>query len=110
MRRQRSRSPLHLLSSPSGIGLAHVGGRLDRGNELEHDVAHADEADDRARDDAQHAVVQQDRSDEDVEGTTANEGEEKRGVARDLRWDLKLEEAGRWRTGRASASRADIWE
>lgn len=74
-------STLHLLGAPAGIGLAHVGGRLDGGYELEHDVADADEADNGAGDDAQPAVVQQNRADEDVERAAADEGEEEGSVA-----------------------------
>lgn len=85
---------LHLLGAPAGVGLPHIGRRLDRRDEFENDVADADEADDGARDDAQHAVVQQNRADKDVESAATNEGEEEGGVARDLRWDLELEEAG----------------
>lgn len=85
---------LHLLRTPASVGLPHVGGRLDGRDELEDDVADADEADDGARDDAQHAVVEQDGAYEDVECATADEGEQEGGVARDLRRDLELEEAG----------------
>lgn len=84
---------LHLLCAPAGVGLPHVGGRLDRRDELEDNVANTDEADNGARDDAQHAAVQQDRAYEDVKGTTADEGEQEGGVSGDLRRDLELEEA-----------------
>lgn len=57
----------HLLGAPAGVGLAHVGGRLDGGDELEHDVDDADQADDRAGDDAQDVVVEEDGADEDVD-------------------------------------------
>lgn len=103
-KRASSQVSLHLLGAPAGIGLAHVGGRLDGGDELEHNVADADEADDGAGDNAQPAVVQQDRADKDVEGAAADEGEEERGVSRDLGWDLELEEAGCWRTERTRVS------
>lgn len=82
--RKRDRSQvhaLHLLGAPAGIRLAHVGWRLDGGDEFEHNIADADEADDGAGDDAQPAVVQQDRADEYVEGAAADEGEEEGGVA-----------------------------
>lgn len=88
---------LDLLGAPAGVGLPHVGGRLDGGDELEDDVAHTDKPDDGAGDDAQHAVVQQDGAHEDVEGAAPDEGEEEGGVARDLRRDLELEEAGGYR-------------
>ncbi len=83
---------LDLLGAPALVGLAHVGGGLDGGDELEGDVADADEADDAARDDAQDAVVEQDAADEDVEGAAAGEGEEEGRVPRQLRRDLELEQ------------------
>lgn len=90
---------LDLLGAPAGVGLPHVGRRLDGGDELEDDVAHADEPHDGASNDAQHAVVQQDGAHEDVEGAAPDEGEEEGGVARDLRRDLELEKAGGYRPG-----------
>jgi len=48
---------LDLLGTPALVSLAHVGGRLDGGDELEGDVSETDEADQRAVDDAQHVVV-----------------------------------------------------
>lgn len=97
---------LHLLGAPAGVGLAHVGGRLDAGDELEDDVADADEADEGAGDDAQHAVVQQDRADKDVKGAAADKGEEEGGVARDLGRDLELEEADGYGKSGCCAARA----
>lgn len=85
---------LHLLGAPAGVGLPHVGGGLDGGDELEDGIADADEADDGARDYAQDVAVEQDGADEDVEGAAADEAEEEGRVARDLGRDLELEEAG----------------
>lgn len=85
---------LYLLGAPAGVGLPHVGGGLDGGDEFEDGVADADEADDGAGDYAQDVAVQQDGADEDVEGATADEAEEEGRVTRDLGWDLELEEAG----------------
>lgn len=90
------RRALHLLGAPAGVGLPHVGRGLDGGDELEDGVADADEADDGAGDYAQDVAVEQDGADEDVEGAAADEAEEEGGVARDLRRDLELEEAGGW--------------
>lgn len=58
---------LHLLGSPAGVGFAHVGGRLDLGDELENDVGEADDADHGARDDAEPAGAEEDGADEDVD-------------------------------------------
>lgn len=85
---------LHLLGTPTGVGLPHVGRRLNRRDELQDDIADTDETDDGASDDAQHTVMQQNRADKDVEGAATDEGEEKRGIARDLGWDLEFEETG----------------
>lgn len=85
---------LHLFGAPASVGLAHVGRRLDGGDELENDVADTNEADDGAGEDAQDAVVQEDGADKDVEGAATDEGEEEGGVARDLGRDLELEETG----------------
>lgn len=87
-------SCLDLLGAPAGVGLAHVCGGLDGGDELEDGVADADEADDGAGDDAQDVAVEEDAADKDVEGAAADEGEEEGGVAGDLGRDLELEEAG----------------
>lgn len=85
---------LHLLSTPTGVGLPHVGRRLNRWDKLQDDIADTDETDNGASNDAQHTVMQQDRTNKYVEGAATDEGEEKRGVARDLRWDLEFEETG----------------
>jgi hypothetical protein len=90
----RQPRPLYLLGAPAGVGLPHVGGGLDGGDELQDGVADADEADDGTRDYAQDVAVQQDGADKDVEGAAADEAEEEGRVARDLGWDLELEEAG----------------
>ena len=58
---------LNLLGTPALVALAHVRGGLDRGNKLQGQVAHADESDDRASNVAQHVVVQQNRTNEDVD-------------------------------------------
>ena len=58
---------LHLLGAPAGIGLAHVGRRLNGRDELETAVGQANKADDGAGDDAQDVVVEEDGADEDVD-------------------------------------------
>lgn len=58
---------LHLLGSPTSVGFAHVGGWLDLGDELENDVRDADNADDRAGDDAQDVIAEEDGANEDVD-------------------------------------------
>jgi len=84
---------LDLLSTPaSGLGLAHVGRGLDRRNELEGDVGDTNDANDATGDLAEDLVAEDETADEDVEDSATDEGEEERGVARDLRGDLELEQ------------------
>ena len=58
---------LDLLGAPALVGLAHVRGGLDRGNEFQSQVADTDETDKRTGNVAQDVTVQHDRSDEDVD-------------------------------------------
>lgn len=58
---------LHLLGAPAGIGLAHVGRRLNGGHKLEHAVGQTDDADNGASNDAQGVVVEEDGADENVD-------------------------------------------
>lgn len=58
---------LDLLSTPTLVGLAHVGGGLNGGDELEGHVCDTDQTDQRAVNDAKCAVVQQDGTDKDVD-------------------------------------------
>lgn len=58
---------LHLLGAPAGIGLAHVGRRLNGGHKLKHAVGQADDADNGASNDAQGVVVEEDGADENVD-------------------------------------------
>lgn len=58
---------LDLLGTPALVGFAHVRRWLDRRNELEGDVSETDEGDQRTINDAQHMVVQQNGTDEDVD-------------------------------------------
>lgn len=60
-------SGLDALGAPPGVGLAHVGGGLDGGDELEGDVGDADDADDAAGDDEPGAVAEDEAADEDVD-------------------------------------------
>lgn len=101
----RLRLPLYLLGAPAGVGLPHVGGGLNRGDELKDSVADANEANNRARDYAQDVAVEQDGADEDVEGAAADEAEEEGRVARDLGRYLELEEAGGFYGGRVSLAK-----
>jgi hypothetical protein len=85
---------LNLLSAPTSIGLTHVRGRLNGRDELKRRVSDTNKADDRTPDDLPDRVaVEDDGADEDVENTASQEAEEEGGVARDLRWDLELEQA-----------------
>ena len=83
---------LDLLGAPALVGLAHVGGGLDGGDELEGDVGDADEADDGAGDDAEDGQAEQDGADEDVEGAAPREREQERAVPRRLRRHLELQQ------------------
>lgn len=71
---------LDLLGAPAGVGLAHVGGRLDGRDELEDGVADTDQADDGAGNDAEDAAAEEDGSDEDVDcflrGNAGQRGEQ----------------------------------
>lgn len=87
-------SSVYLLCAPAAVGLAHVGWRLDLGDELEDDVGDADEADNGAGNDLEDIVGEKNGANEDVEDATANEGEKKGRVTGDLRRNLKLEQSG----------------
>lgn len=67
---------LHLFCPPAGVCLAHVGRRLDTGDELKNDVTDTDQTDNGAGDDAQDTIVEQNRADKDIKGAAANEREE----------------------------------
>jgi hypothetical protein len=58
---------LDLLSTPALVGLAHVGRRLNGRDELESDISDTDQANQRAVDDAQDVIVEQNGSDENVD-------------------------------------------
>ena len=60
-------SGLDALGAPAGVGLPHVGGGLDGGDELEADVGEADDADDAAADDEPEAFAEDEAADEDVD-------------------------------------------
>lgn len=64
--RRRTRAILDLLSAPPRIGVPHVCWGLDRRDELENDVADADDADDGARHVLNPAVGKDNGADEDV--------------------------------------------
>ena len=81
---------LDLLRAPAGIRFPHVGRGLDRGNELEGDISHTDQANDGAGNNPQDVGVEEDAANEDIEDTTADEREKERSVARDLRRNLEF--------------------
>lgn len=58
---------IHLLSTPALVSLAHVRWGLDRRNELQSQVSETDEANNRTGNVPQHTVVQQERSDKDID-------------------------------------------
>jgi hypothetical protein len=63
----RDASHLDLLGTPALVGLAHVGGGFDGGNELEDDVADTGDADDGGGNLTQDVSVKDDAADEDVD-------------------------------------------
>lgn len=104
---------LDLLSTPALVGLAHVGGGLDGGNELESQVSETSETDDGASDVAEHVAVEEKTANEDVDwggrtlasgaicgnvekkesltNTATQEGEQERTVAVDVVGDVRHE-------------------
>lgn len=59
---------LDLLGTPaSGLGLAHVGRGLDRGDKLEGDVGDTDDADSATGDFAKNLFAEDETADEDVD-------------------------------------------
>lgn len=65
--RQVGEASLNLLSTPVVVAFAHVGWGLDRGDKFQSDVTNTDEADDRACDDTEDVVLEEDGTDEDVD-------------------------------------------
>lgn len=59
--------PLDLLGAPTSIGLAHVRRGLNRRNELKGNVADTNQTDNRASDDVENLVVEQDAADKNVD-------------------------------------------
>jgi len=60
-------SHLDLLGTPTLIGLAHVGWRLDGGDELEDEVGNTGDTDDGSSDLTQDVAVEDNAADEDVD-------------------------------------------
>jgi len=84
---------LNLLGAPSrGVGLTHVGRGLDGGHKLESDVGDTNDTNNTTSNVADDLCAEEEAAKKDVENTTADKGEEKVGVTRDLRRDLELEE------------------
>lgn len=67
------RKRLDLLSTPTLVRLAHVGGRLDGGDELQHHVGNTSDADDRGGDLAEDVAVQNDAANEDIDWRGKNQ-------------------------------------
>lgn len=82
---------LDLLGAPADVSLSHVARGLDRGNELEGDVADTDDADSTTSNVANGVVAKEEASQKDIEDTTANERKEEVGISRNLRGDLELQ-------------------
>ena len=58
---------IHLLGTPALVGLAHVRWGFDGWDEFQHQVSDTGEANKRTGNVPQHAVMQQDRSDKDID-------------------------------------------
>lgn len=58
---------LNLLSTPVVVAFAHVRRGLDRGDKFQRDVANTHEPNDRAGNDAEDVVFEEDGPDEDVD-------------------------------------------
>lgn len=58
---------LNLFGAPTRVAIAHVGGRLDRGDELENNVANANDDDDAAGNVIDGPAFQAQATDQDVD-------------------------------------------
>lgn len=84
---------LDLLSTPASVGITHVCWGLDRGNVLQNSVGKTNNANKGTRDNAVPAIANGYATDENVEDTTAEEGEHEGGIASDLLRDLELKQS-----------------
>lgn len=85
----------HLLSAPASVRLPHILRRFDGRNILQHHVYRSDDADDRPGNDPKDVVVEENRANKDVEDSTADKGEQERGVFGHVGWYLILEQRNR---------------
>lgn len=84
---------LNLLGAPArGVGLTHVGRGLDGGHKLESNVGDTDDTNNTTGDVADDLCAKEEAAKKDVENTTADKGEKKVGITRDLGRDLELKE------------------
>jgi len=85
---------LDLLGTPASVlGFAHVAGGLNGGKELEGDICDTGDSDDATGNLADNQLAEEQGAEEDVEDTTADEGEEERGMSRHLGRNLELKKA-----------------
>lgn len=90
----KRRRCLYLLSTPSScIGVAHVAWGFDRWNEFECNVAKTDDANNGSSNVAEDLLAEEETTDENVENTSSDKGEEKVGVSRNLRGDLEFKKS-----------------
>lgn len=89
----RRNARLDLLSAPARIGLSHAARGFDQGDELKANVAKSGDTDDATSNVGNDLVAEEKASDEDVENTTTNEGEEEVGVSRNLGRDLEFQQS-----------------
>jgi len=86
-------SRLHFFGAPASICFSHVLGWLDGRDEFEDHVCNAYGANDRPEYLVRGVRVEENRPYEDIENTSADEGEEEGGVTGGLRRNLELEKS-----------------
>lgn len=91
--RMRCAMGLNLFCAPSSICFSHVCRWLDRWNKLKDNINETDYANQGTSNNAQDVVVQENGSNEYIEDSSTDEGEEERSIAGDLGWDLKFKKS-----------------
>jgi len=84
---------LYSLCTPAAVSLPHILGWLDTRDELENHVCYPDDANDRSENDVYGVVIEEDRTSENVESSSANERKQERSIARNLWRNLELKKS-----------------